>query len=258
MNIKNKSRTIVLHYHFFKNAGTSLDKILKANFVNKWITQEFSGNPVNNRLEVKKWIESNPEMICFSSHTAQLPPPQIEGVTIIPVLFIRHPIDRIASAYHFERQQNSAGFGSVLANHTNLAGYIKTRLSIKTDFQCRNYHTHRLAEVFYDTTEDKLKKAKNAIESLPFIGLVDNFELSLKKLEVLLIDNNFVNIKFNAVQENVTQSESSTLIDRLSAIEKELGSKDFKVLLENNSSDIEIYNIVSNLYNINLQPPKNK
>lgn len=251
MNIKNKSKTIVLHYHFFKNAGTSLDKILKANFVNKWITQEFSGNTTNNRSEVKKWIENNPQMICFSSHTAQLPPPQIEEIKIIPVLFIRHPIDRIASAYQFERQQNSAGFGSVLANNTNLAGYIKTRLSIKTDFQCRNFHTGRLAEMFSDTTEDKLVKAKKAIETLPFIGLVDHFDASLKKLEVLLTANNFVNLKLNAVKENVTRSGQSTLSERLGSIEKEIGTTYYQLLVEHNSWDIEIYNMVCNSYKIN-------
>jgi len=35
------ARTILIHYHLFKNAGTSLDAVLKENFGDKWITREF-------------------------------------------------------------------------------------------------------------------------------------------------------------------------------------------------------------------------
>lgn len=250
MNIQKESRTLILHYHFFKNAGTSLDKILKENFDDKWTTREFSGPAIKNRSEVENWIEANPDIVCFSSHTALLPPPEIEGIKIIPVLFVRHPIDRIASAYEFERKQNGSSFGSVLANNTTLSGYIKTRLSIANDFQCRNFHTQKLAEVYYKMEDDPLTKAVRAIESLPFIGLVNRFDASLKKLEELLINHGFKNLKFSSVQENVTKSRPESLNKRLISIENEIGIDEYKVLLNANSHDIKLYELVRNKYKV--------
>src|SRR3546814_7801728 len=96
---EDEMRTVVLHYHLFKNAGTSLDKVLQENFGEKWVTREFPrrSNPVVHVREVAEWIMGNPEAVAFSSHTAELPPPVLPGIRVIPLIFIRHPIDRIAS-----------------------------------------------------------------------------------------------------------------------------------------------------------------
>ena len=109
-------RKIILHYHLFKNAGTSVDQVLQQNFGSRWVTREFQhrGNPAVHRKEVAEWIVAHPDACAFSSHTLELPPPQIDGVEILPVIFIRHPIDRIVSAYSFERRQGGDGFGSVV------------------------------------------------------------------------------------------------------------------------------------------------
>ena len=44
------SRTIILHYHLFKNAGTSIDAILKDNFDEKWVTREFESSNSNKNM----------------------------------------------------------------------------------------------------------------------------------------------------------------------------------------------------------------
>jgi hypothetical protein len=49
-------RTIILHYHLFKNAGTSVDAILKRNFGDKWVTSEFPPMGGNNTALVEEWI----------------------------------------------------------------------------------------------------------------------------------------------------------------------------------------------------------
>ena len=86
-------RTVILHYHYFKNAGTSVDDILARNFPGAWMTGEFDG--MNNHEAVARWIAANPQASAFSSHTAQFPLPAIEGVMVLPVVFLRHPLDRI-------------------------------------------------------------------------------------------------------------------------------------------------------------------
>jgi hypothetical protein len=237
-------KTIILHYHLFKNAGTSLDAALKENFSEengKWVTKEFPAQPAKNREELKQWIIDNPQAKCFSSHTAIFPVPVIEGINIIPVVFYRHPIDRMASAYSFEKRQGGNGFGPVLARNTSLGGYIETRLALGHDRQCRDFHAHRLATMFGEQQGDEATRAKMAIEALPFVGLVEKYSESLERLETLLEAEGFEGIKLKPVEKNVSRGIKKTLDEKLSDIQEQLGDELFAKLVEANGVDLNIW-----------------
>ncbi|SEQ95603.1 Sulfotransferase family protein [Amphritea atlantica] len=247
-------RTVILHYHLFKNAGTSLDAAFKENFNEEdgeWVTKEFPAQPALNRGKVKQWIIDNPQAKCFSSHTAIFPVPEIEGIRIIPVIFMRHPIDRIASAYSFEKKQVGDGFGPALARNTTLKGYIETRLSLVNDRQCRNFHAHRLATMFGEKVGDEGYRAKLAIEKLPFVGVVERYSESLEKLELLLKEEGFADINLNPVEKNVSRSVKSSLDKKLSEIEVQIGEELYSKLVDANSNDIDFFN------NLNAKETKN-
>jgi len=170
-------RKLILHYHLFKNAGTSVDELLKRSFGSRWVTREFNGGgPAAHRAELARWLQEERDAVAFSSHTAQLPPPAAAGVECFPLIFVRHPIDRIASAYAFETKHGGSGFGAVLARNTTLAGYIEVRLSLGHDRQCRNFHVARLAQMFPATDGDERARAMKALDALPFVGLVEAFD----------------------------------------------------------------------------------
>ncbi len=59
-------RTIILHYHLFKNAGTSVDAILQRNFPGRWVTREFPIAGENNTALVEDWIRETPDAIAYS------------------------------------------------------------------------------------------------------------------------------------------------------------------------------------------------
>lgn len=237
-------RTVILHYHLFKNAGTSLDAAFKENFSEEkgeWVTKEFPGHPAKNREEVKQWIIENPQAKCFSSHTAILPVPKIDGVKIIPVIFMRHPIDRIVSAYSFEKKQGGEGFGPVLARNTTLAGYVETRLSIAADRQCRGFHAHRLATMFGEKQGDEATRAQMAVDKLPFVGLVEQYSESLSILEKSLAKVGFEDIKLKPVEKNVSRSVKKSLDEKLTEIKEQLGEELFEKLVEANEVDLGIW-----------------
>lgn len=242
-------KTIILHYHLFKNAGTSLDAAFKENFSEEkgeWVTKEFPAQPAKNREELKQWIIDNPQAKCFSSHTAIFPVPEIEDVKIIPVIFYRHPIDRMASAYSFEKKQGGEGFGPTLARNTSLAGYIETRLSLQADRQCRDFHAHRLATMFGEQQGDEATRAKMAIEALPFVGLVEKYSESLERLEALLKAEGFEDIKLKPVEKNVSRGVKKTLDEKLSEINEQLGDEVFNKLLVANEIDLNIWENLNN------------
>lgn len=174
-------RTVILHYHLFKNAGTSLDQILKKNFGEKWVTREFSTVGKNNTEQVEDWIRETPEAVAYSSHTMMGPIPQVEGVRVISVMLLRDPIERIRSAYRFERKQRADTWGAQLAKEHDFEGYVRTRLARPGDRQCRNFQTHRLA-CLVPGEGTELERALAALERVTVVGLVDHFDRALTRL----------------------------------------------------------------------------
>ncbi|BDW84197.1 hypothetical protein [Roseicyclus marinus] len=174
-------RTIILHYHLFKNAGTSVDAILKRNFPDRWVTREFPAMGGNNTPLVEAWIRETPEAIAYSSHTMMGPIPHIDGVRVISFLLLRDPIERIKSAYRFERTQNADTWGARLAKEHDFEGYVRARLARPGDRQCRNFQTHRLASLM-PGAEPELDRAKRALAALSVVGRVEAFDEAMERL----------------------------------------------------------------------------
>lgn len=206
------ARRILLHYHLFKNAGTSLDNMLKKHFAELWVTQEFSHQNGNNAAQVEDWIRNTPDAVVFSSHTAIGPLPQVEGVQIVPVMLLRDPIKRIVSAYTFERQQEVDNWGANLAKSTDIAGYVQTRLDVAGDRQCRNFQTSRLA-AFVPGNAPEVERALaglDMIHTLGLVGLVSHFDQFVDTLvaQVRQIDPAFC---ADAVKANVSKKQDAPL-----------------------------------------------
>ena len=195
-------------------------------------------------MEVAEWIVNNPNAKCFSSHTALLHVAQIENVKVLPVVFVRHPIDRIASVYNFEKKQVAESFGAVLARNTDLAGYIETRLSLRHDRQCRDFHTDRFAAMIAKEKGTELERALIAIQELPFIGIVERFENSLQRLESWLREEGFPEVVLKTLHKNVSRDTSKTLQMKLNEIEAKVGKKIFQKLQDENQGDMALYNKV--------------
>lgn len=225
-------RTVILHYHLFKNAGTSLDQVLKSNFGPAWVTQEFpsSGRPEGNTPLVEAWIRDNPQAAAFSSHTMMGPLPQIDGVRVISVMMLRDPIARIKSAYRFEHKQQAETFGSVLAKHTDLEGYVKVRLSLPHDRQCRNFQTHRLASLA-PGPEPELERAQNALNLLSVVGLVSDFGGTLERLAKVIAEP-FPNFSWQEVHSNRSHKDELDAPDSLDILLAEANADDLALLTE--------------------------
>lgn len=234
-------RKVIFHYHLFKNAGTSLDSQLQANVPEgQWLTQEFPAPLAPNRKGVAEWIQAEQDALVFSSHTAYLPPPELPGIKVLPVIFIRHPIDRIASVHAFEREQASDEFGAVLARHTDLAGYIESRLALPFDRLCRNFHSQRFAFMYGEAVGPDRVRAEKALANLPFVGVVERFEESLARLQQWLHAEGF-NFTLKPVKENVTRDIDKSLVDKLDDIRQEIGDNTYQKLLAANEEDLLLY-----------------
>lgn len=211
------TRTVILHYHLFKNAGTSLDRILRENFKDGWVTSEFPVKGDDNSRDVAQWIATHPDAVAFSTHTAMGPIPQVDDTRIVSVMLLRDPVARIRSAYRFEREQQADTWGAELAKSHDLEGYVQARLDWPGDRQCRNFQTHRLASLVPGDAPE-LTRAIEAMSRLSVIGLVEEFDATLAQMTRKLRPA-FPDFEAQSVRANTTTPTPETEMDhRVNAV----------------------------------------
>lgn len=102
-------RTVILHYHIYKNAGTSFDHVLAHNFAGR---HEMFDGPYPfftiDQEQLDRIIMRRPDAVAFSSHQIALPPPSSLDYRPLCAVFLRDPILRIASIYRFKRGPETA------------------------------------------------------------------------------------------------------------------------------------------------------
>ena len=248
-------RPVIVHFHLFKNAGTSVDKILKNNFEGRWVEIE---GPNGRKLETENlvsYIKKNPEVSAISSHTAVVKVPILESVKILPIVFFRHPIDRIRSAYDFERTQDATTPGAIKAKEGDFEHYMNWRLTTQNPWQVSDFHSMRLKDYFDFTPQKRrelfLPRAKEAVDDLPFVGLVDRFGASMSKFESL-IKVDFPKFVAENVHENISSSKSQGLNSALEGFRSRIGNQLYEKLLDINREDMMLYDYVKLKYDRNF------
>ena len=207
-------RFIILHNHLFKNAGTSVDRILQQNFPGRWHTAEFPTNGMGNTHRVARWITDKATGIAFSSHTMLGPLPRLDGVRVIPLVLLRDPVERIASAYRFERAQDAQTRGAILAKQHGFAGYVHARLSQAGDRQCRDFQTTRLASMRPDvdgSERDRARAAMRMVAQHGVLGLVSDFDAAMDRL-ARKVQPPFPPFSWQPVTENASGTGTARMI----------------------------------------------
>lgn len=97
-------RTVIIHYHIYKNAGTSFDHVLTHNFGDR---HELFDGPFPfftiDQEQLDRIIMRRLNAVAFSSHQIMLPPPSSLDYRALAAIFVRNPFLRIASIYRFKR-----------------------------------------------------------------------------------------------------------------------------------------------------------
>jgi hypothetical protein len=246
-DVSDEVRTLIFHYHLFKNAGTSVDEMLKRNFGVQWVNREFRISRQANKLAVAEFVRRECLRVrAISSHTALLPAPRIQGLEIFPIIFVRHPIDRLRSAYEFERLQVANTPGSQLAKRLDFAGYVRELLR-RNHRQVNNFQTFRLALNEQPSEGEGRLNALRTLQALPFVGLVEAYEKSLYTLERLL-RRPFPAFRATNTHLNAGQSRVASLQERLALIERQLGHELYEEVCGANQDDLAVFGFLEARY----------
>jgi len=249
-------RQVIIHYHIFKNAGSTLDSLFKRKFGNGFAS--IDGNTTSDTLQADyllEHIENHPKIKVVSSHQCRLPPPVSSAINFHPILFLRHPLDRVGSVYLFEKNQpkNETALHIRIARENDLAGYVKWRLAENNGAVIKNFQTIYLSGREGDmrtarATRDDLKVALERLHALDFFGIVELFDESILRMKGYL-SRNFGRINTSYTVQNKSQGRKATLTERLEDLKNTLGPALYDELVGKNSLDLELYNTALELFN---------
>ncbi len=250
------ARSVIVHYHLFKNAGTSVERLLRQSLGDAWASWDKpeSGAKISGQ-ELQQWLEDNPKIRAVSSHQL-VPPVPRGGFHVTPVVFVREPLSRVRSAWLFEWQKQKG----LSEPKGSLTDYIEEKFKQKNTSVIANFQVSRLSNLQYDNVKQRLHRynhellpaACGFIESLPFVGLVDRFSDSLR----LMADctrKRFPDLVVQEHRENVTDDSSSTLEQRIELLRKEIGNDLFDELCVRNRLDLQLYSYASGRFSSALE-----
>ena len=237
-------KPIILHYHLFKNAGTTIDWILEKNFGKNAIRMDADiPRGILPNKTVLQFIEKNPNVNSVSSHRLRLPVPENTKFFFLPMIFIRHPIDRIFSIYSYnKRRKDVRTIPEENAKKMNVSEYITSNLIHKKNHAMKNFQVLVLTKSKNDEKicKEDLEIAKKRLAKLFIFGVVDRLDESLVLAEERLRPF-FKKIDLSYVTKNVSVDRSMSLEERLKEDHKSIGEILMNELKEKNSQDQSLY-----------------
>ncbi|MCE8456771.1 hypothetical protein [Rhodovulum sulfidophilum] len=247
---------ILVHYHVYKNAGSSVDLANRAavggaNFIELDKHRGFRKAPAFNAALVRQVLRAHPDMRCFSCHNFVPTVHRCPDFTALPIVFLRHPLLRLASVYRFEAISEAH-------KHTP-AG----RLALKVDFpewleaflhmpNGKNYQTCVLSRTedggHSPFTNDHPRhigdirvaaERLDEVNALTGVGIVEDFEASAARIEAKVV-RHMPGFRLSGAAANQTKKIGNWR-EELAALERSLPADLLARTVMANASDYALY-----------------
>ena len=235
-------RLVILHYHIFKNAGSTIEDILDHSFGERFAKLD---TPAHEGLisnpDMVRFFDARPNLRAFSSHQVRHPLPEAPGYLFFDICFLRDPIDRIRSIYTYFRQKpNPADAMSELANRTALGDFIAGMIQ---DFPLfvKNVQVNLLA-CAGDSDEPEPRDLDLAIQRMlatSFLGVVDCFDQSVAA-GAHALRCAFPELDCARPAVNVSDGLEGTVASRTEKLRQACSPEVFEELLRLNSLDRQL------------------
>src|ERR1700682_2071827 len=99
------TRFLIVHYHIFKNGGSTIASILEREFPNAFTAVHGPADvSVLDHTHLADFVAGHTAIQAISSHHLRYPKPVLPNTVIFDWCFLRHPLDRLQSFYsYFQR-----------------------------------------------------------------------------------------------------------------------------------------------------------
>lgn len=144
--------------------------------------------------------------------------------------------------YNFEKKQGSRRGGDTLASKLTITEYIEARRKNPRAFTLRNYQMWMLSRTRAPYTDYPalFDVAKKQIESIPVVGVVEEFSESVIQLTKWL-QPYFPGLDMQPEHENRSALSDMNMDKRLDVLKQEIGEELYNQIEAENSWDIKLH-----------------
>lgn len=183
---------VLVHYHIYKNAGSSIDLPLRESFGAGWTEwEDASGGDIIDRHRLRAFLAARPLSRAVSSHRVR---PPLPASSARPIVMLRHPVDRARSIYHFARRDHTQP-DHPIARGGSFRSYVEHYLPKKdAGVVIRNYQVVHLSDASIRCSNTQLARAavgdlaqaKALLQAWGVFGLVRRFAEFLQRVHGVL------------------------------------------------------------------------
>lgn len=242
------TRFVLVHYHIFKNAGSTLEWILRREFRDAFATLHSSdANAVLGAEYLRDCLLDNPRIKAVSSHHLRYPMCELSGTVLFDCCFLRHPLDRLQSFYEHFGRADEDNWLTRLARRESLQGFMKVLVE-SAPHVVSNVQTlyFSMGGAFTRPAGSwDLEKAVSTVRQMAFPGVVEQFDESLVAAEYFLRPA-FPELRLEYVAQNVSPARGAgqPVSGRSQPIEV-WGSELHDQLIRLNEYDLKLFQLTS-------------
>lgn len=258
-----KTRHVIVHYHIYKNSGTSFDHVLAHSFGDRH--QLFDG-PFPfftiGQDELDTIIQRQPRTLAFSSHQIALPQPTSLTYRPLAAVFLRNPLLRIGSIYRFKRQSDDGTSTSDAARRMDFAEWIAHCFASPREIvHISNAQTRMLSQPYGrrplrqrspEGMEYDLDMARRNLSNVELLGRTEQFEDDVRRFSDLLAPFGLTLRLPDDLRKNVTQDADLPVDERVGRLLDQLDPALRQQLISANAQDLALYDHACRLIAANL------
>ena len=242
---------VLLHLHIFKNAGTTFDRALSKLFQDEMISYD-TENP-GGRISIEHLTEVqllHPNARVITSHQVGLPVPTYSKVMFHPVFFLRNPVERIQSCYHFEKDVQK-----LMDDNVTMEMYVRRNLNNPTINACFGIQLATIADSRHISSWNRdalngtvLNSALHNMQTSKCFGLVDRFDESFEFIRHHL-KAFFPELALNItpMQQNISEA-SKNIDDKTKYVQESLSKTTHSEMMNALQSEIILYETAQRVF----------
>jgi len=236
------TRFLIVHYHIFKNGGSTIASILEREFRNGFATVHGPDDvSVLDHTCLANFVSSHASVQAISSHHLRYPKPVLPNTVLFDCCFLRHPLDRLQSVYSYFQRIDSADPLCRLARQEHPRSFFQ-RLMDTAPHLVSNVQVTLLAHGGAFTrpadTPD-VDAASDIVGKMAIPGLVEKFDESLVAAEYFMKPA-FPRLKLDYRPQNVSRPLGGSSGDRQEWLRHSWGSDLYATLMRLNECDLEL------------------
>ena len=233
-------RWVLIHYHIFKNAGSTVEYILHRAFGDRFVSLHGPGpDAILHASDVLAFLNDNPEVMAISSHHLKFPRPASPDYVIFDLCFLRDPLQRLWSIYRYMRRVEAFDELGQMAKTSDVRKFTETLIREHPELiNDAQVNLLSLGGVYTrPPTATDLAVALDVLREIAVPGVVDIFDRSLVAAEYFLRPA-FPLLQFQYVRQNVTPNDGDTTVR--GELREELGETLYAQLMKLNRLDYEL------------------